>query len=127
MHPEDGPTFYLLAEQHCHVWRFTGVRYRDGSYPISLEDGPVKAGRPRRAVCRRYYCNHYVCTTCGDVDIARLPDDLNNWTDEPIKYDASRAWKVDFPIEDEPGAPEAAVPKGRLTIDRAILDGWRKR
>ena len=75
-----------------HLWTYTGVRFRDGTYP-----------RPGGSARSRYYGQHYMCTLCGTTRVDRLTA-LDHTTVGPILYGATPATVEEFPIEHEKGA-----------------------
>lgn len=75
--------------EHEHTWSYTGVRFRDGHWPI-----------PGGSARRRYYGQHYLCTGCGVVRVDEITD-LEETTMHHIKFNASPATPQEFPIEDE--------------------------
>lgn len=79
-------------EKCAHLWTYTGVRFRDGSYP--------RMGGSAR---NRYYGQHYLCTKCRVTRVDRL-DTIESTTFEPVMFHASPATAEEFPIEHEKGA-----------------------
>ena len=75
----------------AHMWRYTGVRFRDGTHPI-----------PGSSACIRYYGHHTMCEKCGVGRIERLPAS-NGRTSEKVDYNATPATVEEFPIEHEKG------------------------
>lgn len=79
-------------EKCAHMWRYTGVRFRDGTW-----------ARPGGSACTRYYGQHTMCEKCGLTHIERLPS-VDSTTMEPLRYNATPATVDEFPIEHEKGA-----------------------
>lgn len=75
-----------------HTWTYTGVRFRDGTYP-----------RPGGSAHTRYYGQHYMCVHCGVTKVHRLSH-LNHTTYEGVLYAATPATMEEFPIEHEKGS-----------------------
>lgn len=76
----------------AHVWRYIGVRFRDGNYP----DNPELPNS-------RYYGQAYLCEKCATVRVDRLKNYDSN-VSQPLAFAATPAASEEFPIEDEPGA-----------------------